>query len=250
MVYGKVEIWRGVILSRKEAIKLGQEFGEDIPDDEEDIYEICACLEGFFDDDGLEATKMAPCCGDNDVIIVGRIVKKYPRASFSWKNVPLENRERVKQIQATCFRKRGQQCGNLIPGWEDSEHEYGGYCGYYVACDHCVGVTTNGYYDVRKILNQTVEAIDYCATCNRDRCDLIERDEETFDMLKTTFGNLGADKIIDYKYQLEKREHLDGEDQNSLTVNQLVDQQIREWIEEEDYPIKNYYRLNDCLSCT
>lgn len=255
MVFENVEIWRAVVLSKKEAINFIKDHDGIIEDDEEDIYLICDALDVIFTSSDLKVSRLGPCCSLNNNLIIGRMVKKYPRAKFSWKNVPVENIERMKKIQQYKFFQSAG-CGNFIEDIEEEESEesdsdsdpkISDYCGYFYVCNHCLGMTTNGYYDIENIYNQTIEAVDYCSTCNISRCNLIKRDEETFSSLLSTFGNLTTNKIIDYKYQLENNYHLQGDD-DTLTVNQLVDEEIKQYI--DDMTIKNYYRVDDCLSCS
>jgi hypothetical protein len=85
-------------------------------------------------------------------------------------------------------------------------------CGKYVVCDVCLGSTTNGYYPVHDILDNNIEIIEFCFNCLNDKCKCNNK------QLTST----GFDPLL-----------------NEFRGNHNL-----------DIPIKNYYRLDDCIFCT
>lgn len=95
----------------------------------------------------------------------------------------------------------------------DSEYK----CGDLIVCDTCINKTVNGDYPVEKILNKVTKCETYCFMCNRDKC--------------------------------QKRHG----DKLRVTIEKFMDPIIKETLDVIDIDesrIGNYYRLNDCLSCS
>lgn len=102
-------------------------------------------------------------------------------------------------------------CGKTI---NDGESKW--ICGEYIVCDSCIKGTINGDYDVVTILEKVTECTTFCFDCNKDKCD---------------GKNCGSE---------------------TLTTKKFVDELLENVLDSIglDTTIKNYYRLDDCLSCT
>lgn len=89
-------------------------------------------------------------------------------------------------------------------------------------CDECIKMTDNGAYDVDKILNTVVE-------CPKDQvCPICYHDnKEIVDVCKRCNQTIEQWNFQDYYLRKEMSEY-----------------------DLDTYPIKYYYMLNDCLSCT
>lgn len=228
MVFTCVEIWRGVIIEKTKLIEsMKNIYGDDEVKEDEEIYNIIDNLNNYlhnWHDKKFKFVNLAPCCGDHDTVILGIQLTEYDRPRFDWADVKEENREFVEKIKAEHenYRWGGRCCGQLLKEEKDTQ-KLSNRCGYYYCCDECLNSTLNGSYPVDDILNKVSECTTYCFKCNQDRCGKEHKVE----------GNPGFPLTSDY----------------------FIDKLLKESLEEceldnKDVQIKNYYRLDDCLSCT
>jgi hypothetical protein len=91
-------------------------------------------------------------------------------------------------------------------------------CGDRIVCDDCLNKTTNGSYPIIEIYETPTECTSWCFICNKDKCDT---------------SHIQNNEI--------------------LTTKDLIDDLfIREICHNYDikHEIKNYYKIDDCITCT
>jgi hypothetical protein len=244
MVYTKVSIYRGYLVDQKSRTTiLNSEYDDsDESNEEENKYQDImnlASVEGIYDP--IEAVLVSGCCSKNTDSIVGCKIAEYNRKKFEWDENNLPNRSVVEKLMVWrkehYGRRNNYHCGSeysevvLSPNNTDqltatvvTNDDIESKCGYSIVCDRCIGMTTNGFYPVEDILTKTVECTTYCFKCNQDKCKIHQQPYEG-DYIFTT------DKAID---------HL---------LNNFYNYYNE--VEGVTLPsIKNYYILDDCLSCT
>jgi len=215
MVYTTLEVVLGFVISKDELVKLLEleleEEGDDVLD-----YDI----EKLFDelDYGREVKLYSfPCCSDSrgQLFIIGRSVHKYYRKPI--------------------------RCDD---------------CGKYTVCDRCIGHTNNGYYDVCAIVDKPIEVNvkHICPWCFHDNGQDLGGPQTTAPVVDQRF------QPTDYNPCDRKQctvcngfpnEFRSQEDymkfHNSHYYSQLKKiQKDYEW----EKPMKFYYMIDDCLSCT
>lgn len=154
MVYTKVEIWYGIILTKKQCIKII--WNDKMPEiDENDlIYEI---KDKISYKTHLDVEILNPCGHvDDDVIIIGRRVAEYKRSKFD-----------VDDIVDAIKKDYNFHCGTKVCGIDIGDGEF---CGKYRSCNNCFCSTTNGSYPVYDIGEGIIKA-NYCFYCNNDKCN-------------------------------------------------------------------------------
>ena len=99
-------------------------------------------------------------------------------------------------------------------------------CDKYTLCDRCVGETSIGWFDVVRIHNSIVEVSDdnMCMWCK----------------------NITDEEICDASHSCECSDKFT--DTHSLIMKKSFDKRIKTYLEE--YEMKNYLWIDDCLSCT
>lgn len=228
MVFTQVQIWRGVIMTKEQVMDLIDANYKDEPkldrkdDDETDTWSLAETLMNrLISIDSKKAktdpttswfVPISPCCADNGTILYGVELISYHRSAFDWKDVKPENKEYVVKIhEARKCVPPMRHCGKELKDESDR-------CGDYVVCDECLMSTVNGQYPVETILSETTECKTFCFTCMKDRCALHNHIKPT------------------------------------VTVDHFIDKILKKELEELEAPnelvIKNYFRLDDCLSCT
>ncbi len=130
-------------------------------------------------------------------------------------------------------------------------------CKEYSVCDKCIGYTNNGYYDVNKILNEPIEVNirHMCLYCYSDNRKDLGGLEKTYPIIKNSFvcGNREDDekKFVkcDTCGNLPVRNRCP---EDGLANKEYKYDKIRSFLKKNkmDLPIKLYYMVNDCLSCT
>lgn len=248
MVYTQIDVIRGIIIPAKLLLEIyNSEIAETqstLDDMYNDIYELIEWLnEQYITSNKFSFRKVSPCCSENKDIILGISTKTYKRLRWSKEEI-LEKLDEIKsemiftrnvipQIKNMFKQFVSTDISNLIVSYlpvntlndeqfndlknhslrYKSKNVFCGKnrCGYLFVCDDCLGITENGKYDVNEMFEHTVE-------CK----------EET---PKDPFSN--------------------------LTIETFIDENIKEICDEIsadfDYnkiPIKNYYCLDDCLSCS
>jgi hypothetical protein len=103
-------------------------------------------------------------------------------------------------------------------------------CEKYSVCDLCIGETSNGWYDVEKILNEPVEipSEKICQNCLSDNVESNGRCTLCF-AGKPKFGG----GLSGY-----------GRHVNTFAIEKLG------WPTDKPVPVAHYYMTNDCLSCS
>ena len=98
-------------------------------------------------------------------------------------------------------------------------------CSNFYCCDACMGQTENGYYDMKKVLDEIVEIDEkhICKWCNNDKRS------DTKNCNFCDWQNLKS-------LGMHKRPII------------FIDPRLSEWAKNK--PIKYYYMLDDCLSCS
>lgn len=100
------------------------------------------------------------------------------------------------------------------------------HCDEYTCCDKCIGLTSNGYYDVDNILQNYVQLDDdhVCKWCYDDTKENISE------------SNMLCEKCSKWD---KKGRHL---------FSEFLDSRIKDWFDDKE--CHYYYLLDDCLSCT
>ncbi len=204
-----------------------------------------------------------PCCADNKKLFIGdRLYKIKRQKYFTWDLVKPENVDFVKEIIEERFKNRKmsfQFCGEILELDQTNEIELKDRCGYLMVCNRCIGYTigssgSSKFYDVNKMAEEIIECKTYCKSCDRDDCNFIKKDLDFYLQFKSFFGEHVVKKIINYRYQIDKCKHLSqGYEgyQGYETCTQLIENfELEDFIDEHNIKMKNYYILDDCLSCT
>jgi hypothetical protein len=222
MVYSRVEVWRGVILTVEELEALFEsEWGALTEKDRQEKQDDFMC---YIDNLALNLDKLLynvkakligdRHCGDfKPAVLVGIRINKFERLRFNILDVPEENRDLpfIKEKS----EKNDAFCGKPLSLTDETR------CGARYRCSQCIGLTINGNYAVREIYENIKECTTYCFKCNNDKCAA------------------SVNHLTD-----------------PLTIKTFIDEQILEVlsvIDESDElseRLKNYYRVDDCLCCT
>src|SRR3977135_1177494 len=128
MVFDRVEIWRGVILTENDIEQLKIEMNT--PDD--DVWELIEELNYHLYKDAqldkkVHFIKMGPCCSDNNSILFGIQLTEYERSPFDWKDVKEENLAIMTKMRAE-RKVNNKVCGKRLSSSER-------YCGNWECCD-------------------------------------------------------------------------------------------------------------------
>lgn len=257
MVYTKVQIIRGCIIPKSilkqyyyEIVKPEQENNDikrkdDIENDDwysnDNDLDILKSLQSEFENDcrdykdKFQIRFYGPCHGLNDIII-GIEILSHDRLQWSWE----QSKEKLNEIKKNWkdteekFDKfvkivlmREEWCSDRSPFCGKFDGDI--YCGEYTVCDECLGITTNGFYNVCNIIDNIVE-------CNFD---------------------YETNKEIRYEKKEKNGGDKEKKSNNLLTSDILVDKMIKNIInnldinmKENDIKIGTYYCIDDCLSCT
>lgn len=219
MVYTRVYLVCGTILSLADLRRIFEQFEVEFPeeDDYQEISEIFAreiiaqhtetvLLPGQHPI-GLVAY---PCCSSlaGEQWILGTIIKTY-------------------------YRLSGMGCAR---------------CEEYTLCDPCIGETEGGWYDVEKILDE-VQVIDrekICPTCSSDkvvggRCQICHAYSHYLVRKRVPEAVVpGAEGVIEEVVTVEPY---------CMIANKKVLAQDLQ-LDLVAHPVKFFYMLDDCLSCT
>lgn len=239
MVFTKVEIWRGVKFTEEEMRQNYQIFFDE--DNEISIYDMISELNEHIGSDTMARFKrIIPCCGEDNSVIYGYKVKEYKRSKFNLtklkvKKEDFKNPENwEKYIERVTKEQTGYCCGKIIESdkkekkekEEKERNDLTDRCGYYWCCTSCLNTTVNGTYDIDRIFKKPTLCKSYCFECDNDRCS--KHDEDDKESSKTD--------LIEPIYKI-----------NNFMDYQLINDENL-YIDKEN--IKNYYLLDDCLSCS
>jgi hypothetical protein len=118
-------------------------------------------------------------------------------------------------------------------------------CGTNTCCDTCIGMTSNGYYDVDKIHNKpvTVNLDHMCLYCGFDnKTDMCFKNDE------------GKEIRIPCKNCFRARQHKSDSKLTSLKYNNNAEfndiKKITKLLKSDLLEPAVYYMIDDCLSCT
>jgi hypothetical protein len=203
MVYSILEVIHGFVINKEELRELL---------DLEDEDDLADCnLIGLFDDEfAIDFGKKInlynfPCCSESrdQLFIIGESVHTYYRKLIRCEDCP----------------------------------------GPRIVCDHCIGYTNNGYYDVIAILKQPV-AVDVrhiCSWCFHDNRQDLNGTLETAPVVDDPSQKRSCDVCgsLPGKYQSDSLVRV----VDSILMNI---QKENHWKKE----IQFYYMVDDCLSCT
>jgi hypothetical protein len=236
MVYTQVEIVRGIIIPKEFLLKYFNQANNEIETDVGNC--IAENLIGMLNSDPVmniykqfKFRRISPCCSDNNDIILGITIATYKRPRWD-KDMCMKKLEDIKkeckhekhekdekQFEELSIRvnnivrSKSVFCGKIM--------EYSKYlCGNLSVCDDCIGITENGKYDVDKIQDETVEA-NFDFRLNKE-CDEEEK----------SFCSITSDVFID------------------KILKEIYDEFEEYRSENDNVIIKNYYSLDDCLSCS
>lgn len=219
MVFTCVEIWRGIIITKEKLIELIKDVRYDynIDTDEYSLYDIINDFLrlGIELPKGIHMFQYGPCHGNDDHVLLGIKLKEYKRTSFDERYLTCSKNFQPKHGWSTV-----KCCGKSICGFEETKEETKEknefICGEYVVCNECLNSTINGSYDVVTISSEVTECTTFCFYCNKDRCD--------------------GKKC----------------DTSRNTTKKFIDELIESFTDciGLDANIKNYYTVDDCLSCS
>jgi hypothetical protein len=254
MVFTKVQIFRGCIIPKSvlkryyyEIVKPEQDEQNENDNKEEDdiendnwwtnndtnIYE--QLYEEFrnteysdnrFNGKRFEIRFYGPCHGLKEIMIGIEIVS-YERVQWNWEQC----KEKLKGIEKEWkdTRERFEQFTKKVLSYEKLDSDRSSfcgkldgndrYCGEYTVCDECLGMTTNGFYNVCSIID------------NITKCD--------------------------FDYEKNKEKSKENKESNLLTSDVFIDHMIKNIIDsldigmnKNDIKIETYYCVDDCLSCS
>jgi len=239
MVYSQVDIYRGVIISQQQLIDYANRYFDkaiEIKDLSEHLYEIIDLL-----NQNSELTlpkkllskfkfrKISPCCSDNMDVIFGVCIKTYKRKRLNkeeclFKFLELEKKESInshdkRETKEEYEKFKSHILKNLETHQSNSVFcgklcDNGTYrCGYLTVCDDCLKITVNGEYNINRIFNKTVEV--------KEQKEQKEKDENE---------NITCEMFID-----------------ELILQACEDMEL---VNKDGTSIKNYYCVDDCLSCS
>ena len=210
MVFEYLEIWRGVIIQKKfiqEYLEYSNDIYKQFVDEYGEKIALYTLIDYFndivHDDNEYNIDKemynifqLSPCCSKNEDILLGFKLKSYKRLMINNKNA---------------------HCSKLL---DPTDTDYKRKCGDLTVCNDCFNKTTNGSYKITEIFNKTTECTSWCFICNKDRCNIVHKND---------------------KYEV------------TLTTKELIDSMLKTLIDSidlESYEIKNYYRIDDCIWCS
>jgi len=255
-------VWRGILFSKEEMMDMvDAHYSTTMDRKDEDSTEIYSLIDDMNSVVGWKPDsssciprfhRIVPCCGEDKHVLFGLPLAEYMRAPFSWVHVAAGDVQAMKEIhekslQGPKVREAGfRHCGKVINDKDrrdsgelkhndndekvkhnmevdDKNVKSGDRCGEYYCCDSCLAQTINGAYPIDQMASSPIECTTYCFTCNLDRCS----PQQHISCLNTN--------------------HM------LISVRDLVDNVIGNSLEELETnrkDIKNYYSLDDCLSCT
>lgn len=215
--------------------------------------------------------------GNPGWIIFGIMINAFPRKRFSMDDVAEEDKKFVEKFKNK-VGKKAACCGKKMHKSEYTQEEDGyAHCGSYSVCDECIEKTVNGSYPVDSILDNCTECETYCFICNNDKCavkhaftppftikDFVDKHLkdvcEEFDCCENEEDKVhksNAGKNIIKKDDDDTEDIIDDSDNDessSSTASGSTASGSSSTNRKSSYHlskrIKNYYVLDDCLSCT
>ena len=126
-------------------------------------------------------------------------------------------------------------------------------CGEYSTCDTCIGFTNNGYYNIIQIFEKItkVNLRNICFSCFHDNKEDMELPIKTTEIVNGRFvptelsnKQCNCCGFTNSSFR-NPRDHLEFSYDHLFRKLNVINSNV-----EKNRPIKLYYVINDCLSCT